>query len=94
MFHEEVFGRIGADHRFGDGDESYLLALEDRPGGRGLDRVAKESVELMDGRMWMCKDTWRNLVAPEIQAALLREFLKLMAPTVDQLCRRLRCAVN
>jgi len=48
MLHEEVFWGVGADHRFGDGDEPDFFPFEDRPSGGGFERIAKQPIELMD----------------------------------------------
>ena len=48
MLHEEVFRGIGADHRFGHGDQPHVLALEDRSSGGGFQGIAKQPIEFMN----------------------------------------------
>src|SRR5262245_35441785 len=48
MLHEEIFRRVGADHRFGDRDQPHPLALENCPSAGGFQRITKKPIKLMD----------------------------------------------
>ena len=48
MLHQEVFRGIGANHRFGHGDEPHLFALENRPVRGRFQSISKEPIKLMD----------------------------------------------